>query len=218
MEKSIESIWKEGFLNSNAFVAPKLNDLYNKKSAHIVDKFTRMFKINLIAIVAGSFAVMLMAWAVNIPYMGVGMFILLNILALINQKLLKGLNAIDKNVNSYQYLKTFDAWLKEMISLNQKFARVFYPLALVSVIAGFWFGEFGGNIPGSDFVDALVLRFPDMALLFGLPLYPLLGLVSVIILAASFAGRVYKWDLNLVYGRVIAKLEDILADMEELRD
>ena len=28
MEKSIESIWKEGFLKSDALVAPKLNDLY----------------------------------------------------------------------------------------------------------------------------------------------------------------------------------------------
>jgi len=39
MEKSIETIWKEGFLESDALVAPKLNDLYNQKSIHIVDKF-----------------------------------------------------------------------------------------------------------------------------------------------------------------------------------
>ena len=31
MEKSIESIWKQGFLNSDALVAPKLNNLYNQK-------------------------------------------------------------------------------------------------------------------------------------------------------------------------------------------
>ena len=50
MEKSIETIWKEGFLNQDALIAPKLNNLYNKKSTHIVDKFKRMFRINLIAI------------------------------------------------------------------------------------------------------------------------------------------------------------------------
>ena len=44
MEKSIESIWKEGFLQKNAMVAPKLNNLYNKKSIHIIDKFKRMFQ------------------------------------------------------------------------------------------------------------------------------------------------------------------------------
>jgi len=55
-----------------------------------------------------------MAWAVNIPYMGVGFFILLNALAFSNFKLRKGLNMVDKNVNSYQYLKTFDGWMKSL--------------------------------------------------------------------------------------------------------
>ena len=29
MEKSIETIWKEGFLEKDVLLAPKLNDLYN---------------------------------------------------------------------------------------------------------------------------------------------------------------------------------------------
>ena len=44
MEKSIETIWKQGFLKSDALVAPKLNDLYNQKSTHIIDKFNNMFR------------------------------------------------------------------------------------------------------------------------------------------------------------------------------
>ena len=115
MEKSIESIWKEGFLKSDVLVAPKLNDLYNKKSQHIVDKFTRMFKINLIAIIAGSFFVVGMSYLVQIPYMGIAVFVILNVLVVINKKLMKGLSEIDKNVNSFQYLKTFDSWMKEQI-------------------------------------------------------------------------------------------------------
>ena len=50
MEKSIESIWKEGFLQKNALVVPKLNNLYDKKSIHIIDKFKRMFKISSIVV------------------------------------------------------------------------------------------------------------------------------------------------------------------------
>jgi hypothetical protein len=35
MEKSIENIWKEGFLKNDALVAPTLNNLYNqKKNTH----------------------------------------------------------------------------------------------------------------------------------------------------------------------------------------
>lgn len=52
MLKSIEAIWKEGFLKNDALLAPKLNNLYNKKSIDIVDKFKRMYEINRIGIVA----------------------------------------------------------------------------------------------------------------------------------------------------------------------
>jgi hypothetical protein len=217
MEKSIESIWKEGFINSDALVAPRLINLYNKKSAHIIDKFTRMFKINLIAIVGGSFAVVAMAFAVKIPYMGIGMFILLNALAMINFKLMKGLNEIDKNTNSFQYLQTFDNWMKTQTSLNTLFARFLYPLAVLSVIAGFWFGDIGGDLPGAVMVDELLLRYPDMLLVFGLPLYGLMGILLVLGLLFYFGGSIYRWDLNIVYGRVLKKLEEILKDMEELR-
>lgn len=34
----IEATWREGFLNPDALVAPKVNDLYTRKSRHIVDR------------------------------------------------------------------------------------------------------------------------------------------------------------------------------------
>ena len=217
MEKSIETIWKEGFLKSDALVAPKLNDLYNMKSQHIVDKFTRMFKINLIAIVAGSFFILGMSYLVKIPYMGLSMFVILNILVLINTKLFKGLKKIDKNVNSFQYLKTFDSWMKEQISTNARFSRFLYPLILMSIFLGYWFGGFGGDVPGAEFVNELSARYPDMLLIFGLPWFVLLGGIVMMLLLAYFGGRIYKWDLNIVYGRILQKLDDIIEDMEELR-
>lgn len=217
MEKSIETIWKEGFLKSDALVAPKLNDLYNMKSQHIVDKFTRMFKINLIAIVAGSFFILGMSYMVKIPYMGLSMFAILNILVFINAKLFKGLKKIDKTVNSFQYLKTFDNWMKEQISANERFSRFLYPLILMSLFLGFWFGGFGGDVPGAEFVNELSARYPDMLLIFGLPWFVLLGGIVMMLLLAYFGGRIYKWDLNIVYGRVLEKLDEIIEDMEELR-
>lgn len=217
MEKSIETIWKEGFLRNDVLVAPKLNDLYNKKSQHIVDKFTRMFKINLIALVIGSFFMMGISYLVEIPYMGIGMFIMVNILALINKNLMKGLEEIDKNTNSFQYLKTFDNWMKKQMSINELFARFLYPIIFLSLLAGFWFGGFGGDVPGQILVNELTMRYPDMVLVFGIPLYGLLGGLLIIMLLAYFGGTIYRWDLNIVYGRVLKKLREIIADMEELR-
>ena len=140
MEKSIESIWKEGFLKSDDLVAPRVNDIYNKKSSHIVDKFTRMFKTNLMAIIASSFVVLIMSFTSNIPYMGICMFVILNTLVVINRRLMKGLATIDKNENSFQYLKSFDSWMKEQTAVNEKLSRFLYPLIFVSIAIGFWFG------------------------------------------------------------------------------
>jgi hypothetical protein len=217
MEKSIESIWKEGFLKNDVLVAPKVNDIYNKKSEHIVDKFTRMFKININAIFIGSFVVVLMSYAVRIPYMGIGMFLIVNTLAFINIRLKKGLSKIDKNVNSFQYLKTFDSWMKEQTRTNERFARLLYPLIFIAMVAGFWFGPIGGDVPGDSLVNSLISRFPDLTLVLGVPLYLWLAGFFIIALLAYFGGKIYRWDLNIVYGRVLKKLDEIIADMEELR-
>ena len=70
----------------------------------------------------------------------------------------KKLDKIDKNLNSYQYLKTFDDWTKEMIQFNTKLSRFLYPLVFLFMVAGFWFGGFGGNIPGQDLVNEMLVN------------------------------------------------------------
>jgi len=130
MEKSIENIWKEGFLKSDALVAPIINNLYNQKSIHIIDKFKRMFKINLIAIVAFSIAFLIVSFFVGIPLMGAIFFVTLMVLVIINKNLLNGLELIDKGVSSYEYLKTFNEWVNKQVSINRRMSRFLYPIVL----------------------------------------------------------------------------------------
>ena len=211
MEKSIETIWKEGFLENDALVAPKLNNLYNQKSIHIIDKFKRMFKINLNALVVFSFVFLVISFLVKIPVVGVLMFILFNVIVIVNKKLFKGLNKIDKNVSSYLYLKSFDNWMKEQISINMKMSRYIYPYIFLAMISGFWFS--------SDFQDTFnrILGDHQIYLIYGIPVFWVLGILFIMALLAIFGGRIYKWDLNIVYGRILKKLGETLADMEELR-
>jgi len=217
MEKSIESIWKDGFLNNDALVAPKLNDLYNQKSIDIVDKFRRMYKINIIGIIVFALIFLPIAIITKIPYMGMPMFILFLTVAFYGSKFKKKLDNINKNQNSYQYLKTFDNWTKEMIMFNTKLSRYLYPYVFLSMVAGFWFGSFGGNIPGIDLVNKLLIDYPDMIMVFGVPLFGWIGVIIVVILLSIFGGRIGKWDVNIGYGRILRRLETLLKDMEELR-
>lgn len=217
MEKSIEKIWKEGFLESDALVAPKLNDLYNQKSTHIIDKFKRMYGINRIAIIAFALIVLPVSFIVKMPYLGISMFILFIVVVIVSIKFSKRLEKIDKGQNSYQYLSSFDNWMKEMISLNTKLSRYLYPYVFLSIIQGFWFGSIGGNIPGKEFMNNFVIDYPDTYLLFGLPLIGILGMILIVCLLAFFGGRIGQWDMNLVYGGILKKLDGLLAEMEELR-
>ena len=211
MEKSIESIWKEGFLQKNAMVAPKLNNLYTKKSIHIIDKFKRMFKINFNALVVFSFIVLIVSFFVKIPVMGVMMFILFNVIVFVNKRLLRGLDKIDKNVSSYQYLKSFDAWMQEQIATNVKMSSYIYPYIFIAMVSGFWFS--------SDFRETsnriLGNYQPDM--IYGLPIYWMAAMLVIIALLAIFGGRIYKLDLNIVYGGILKKLAELISDMEDLR-
>ncbi|MDG1508804.1 MAG: hypothetical protein P8Q53_03390 [Flavobacteriaceae bacterium] len=211
MEKSIESIWKEGFLQKNALVVPKLNNLYDKKSIHIIDKFKRMFKINLNALVVFSFVLLPVSFFVKIPVMGVLMFILFNVLVFVNKRLFKGLNKIDTNVSSYQYLKSFDVWMQEQITVNMKMSRYIYPYIFIAMVSGFWFSNDFNNTFNKILGDSQ----PDM--IYGMPVYWILSMLLIIILIAIFGERIYKWDLNLVYGGVLKKLAELISDMEDLQ-
>ncbi|TGV00527.1 hypothetical protein [Flavivirga rizhaonensis] len=211
MEKSIESIWKNGFLDKNTIVIPKLNNLSNQKSIHIIDKFKRRFKININALIIFSFIILVISFLVKIQIMGVLIFILLNVVAIINKRLLKGLKKIDKNVSSYRYLKSFDAWMQEQIAFNMKISRYIYPYVSIALSSGFWFS--------SSFQKALDSLFEGYKpyITYGIPVYWVIVTLCIVILSAIFGARIYKWDLNLVYGSILKKLDELIKDMEGLR-
>jgi|TARA_R110002126_G_scaffold124451_1_gene266401 hypothetical protein len=217
MEKSIENIWKEGFLKSDALVAPKINNLYTQKSIHIIDKFKRMFKINLIAIVAFSFTFLIVSFIIGIPITGIIFFVTLSVLVFINKKLLNDLEKIDLGISSYQYLKAFNKWINEQISINMRFSKFLYPIIFMSLVLGFWFKDAEGMPLGERLVGEILIGFPDTYLLFGIPLIGIVLLAVIIGLLVLVGGRIYKWDLNLVYGRLFKKLEELMTEIESLR-
>ena len=117
MKKTIEATWREGFLDGDALVAPKVNDLYTRKSTHIADRTQRMQRTNEIAIVIG----MPMMWAFlavsGIPYAGpiicaawVGLIVV--------RRQSPHITKFDAPVSadSYQYLKAFQRWLKNRLA------------------------------------------------------------------------------------------------------
>lgn len=217
MEKSIEDIWKQGFLNNDALVAPKINNLYTQKSIHIIDKFKRMFKINLIAIVFFAFAMLVVTTFNGLPIIGISWFLILMALVVVNKKLTNSLEKLDYHKNSYEYLKSFNKWLQEQLAINRKMARLYYPLFFLSIIVGFWFVDAEGVVLGERLVGEVLYGFPDIYLVNGIPLIGIALVLGIVGLLMLFGGRIYNFDVKIVYGRIFKKIEELMSDLEELK-
>lgn len=213
MEKSIESIWKEGFLKSDLLVAPKINNLYNQKSKTLIEKIQRMMRINIILIVAFSLLILVWWYLTDVLYLGIFIFAMLNTVALYAKLQMDRMNGIDYGESSYHYLKAFNHWIKRMIDSNTKVMRFFYPLIFIATAGTVWFSNDNEIV----LYEVITKYFPDVVMLGGIPVVFLVAVLLIAIVMTVFGSKIYKWDVNLVYGRVFRKLDEIIADMEELR-
>ena len=211
MEKSIENIWKEGFLKSDALVAPKINKLYNQKSIHIIDKFKRMMKVNIYVILVFAFLNLGLYAALGTPIAGIFIFSLLMGVCWISIKRAKTMKNIDTNLSSYDYIKSFNSWLKMAISNNIKVMRFFYPLIFLAALMPIVHALKSGEVT----IEAILNS--GFHLIYGIPTFMWIIALVIAVLFYVFGGKIYIWDVNLVYGSVFKKLDELIADIEELK-
>lgn len=212
MKKSIEGIWKEGFLSSDVLIAPKLNNLYSQKSIHIVDNLTSIGSKNIIGIVIGAFVLLALSIVFKAAAAGTILFLILMSLAFYTKKLKDRMQKIDQGLNSYEYIKALDLWLKDRIAALTKIYRILYPVIVFAFSIGLWRSSFGRIL-----LENSAIGGPDSFMIWNIPGYWLVGTIVLAGLISVFAGPLYRLDINIVYGRVLEKLEEIIADMEELR-
>jgi hypothetical protein len=54
-------------------------------------------------------------------------------------------------------------------------------------------------------------------LIYGIPTFMWIIALGIAVSMYVFGGKIYTWDVNLVYGRVFQKLDELIADIEELK-
>ncbi len=212
MSHSIEEIWKKGFISNEALVAPKINDLYNQKSKNIIDRFELMFKWNLIGI--GIFAVLtivVMSFT-GIPYLGMFIAAMFMSLVIRGRKEQASLKLLNKEVSSYQYLKSFHQWITDLMAGYAKLYSFFYPVLFLAIALQLRFSDIG-----QEAINGFVSEFPMTTMYFSTPLFVLVIVSVIAVLLHYFAAPLYRADFNSLYGRMFKKLEELIKDMEELR-
>ena len=115
---------------------------------------------------------------------------------------------LDQGANSYEYLKSFDKWLKDVFLRAETMGRftniVIVPLAM-SATWSVW-SKFG-------VIKIWTQKYPNLDI-------PLIAIIITIVLTlpmAYFSTRIYKFDVRLVYGRLFDRLQETIAEMEKLK-
>jgi len=212
MKNSIEVIWKEGFLNEKSLVAPKINDLYNQKSKDLVDKMKRMYRNNLIAIVSMSIVFPIMYYFLDVIWQGVATSVLLLLTAWYSIREKRSIKTLDHGATSLDYLKSFDRLLKDALSAGEKILRFTYPLYFLIAMSTMWSAWNKGEL-----TSKMYQKYPDVIFIGGVPLFALIIAGVATLLMFYFSGRIYRWDVGLIYGRIFRKLEETIAEMEKLK-
>lgn len=212
MENSIEEIWKEGFLNEKSLVAPKVIDLYNRKSKHMVDKLRRMFRINVVVMIVLSFVFPVVHYFLGALWQGTAASLLLLLTALYAIWQMRKFKMLEYGVTSLEYLKSFNAWLKDFLAGSEKVMRFTYPLYFLIAISTMWSAWNKGEL-----TSKMYQKYPEVIFIGNVPLFiwAIVGVATLLMF--YFSARIYRWDVRLVYGRVFDKLEETIGEMEELK-
>src|SRR5690606_18925527 len=149
MENSIETIWKEGFLHEENLVVPRVNDLYNRKSIHLVDRLKRRLRFNLIMILVFAFLFPVMGYFMQVIWQGAAASVLLFLTAWYNKRQIDRIITLDQGATSFDYLRLFNRWLDDARSRSEKIFRFSYPLSfLIAVCMAWstWHAQTGGEL------------------------------------------------------------------------
>ena len=212
MRKTIEATWREGFLNPNALVAPKVNDLYTRKSMHIADRIQRMLRINQIAIVIGAPIAGALLTASGMPWAGAIISTAWVGLVVVRRLYIASFDAPANSLDSYHYLKAFQGWLKNRMARSRRLQRHIYAVTFVGFAIGM-----AESTSSQLLIRTMIESNPGVRLVNGVPVILIAAVVVIAMVVELLGGIIFDFDVNTAYRNVFRKLDQMVAEMEELR-
>ena len=199
MENSIETIWTKGFLKE-PLDAPKINNLYQKKSQLLIEKLKTTYRTDNRSIIP--LAIMAVIGFSLVDHMIVGLYVMVLMMGMffLNKKKLASLQKISIDTTSYEYLLEYREMFLQLKSFYTRLLGIGVPFAgILGYLLFFW------NSPIlNDFLKMKVIYIVGI----------LLALSIILSVLGVFA---YRISLKLIYGGFIQRLEDMIADMTELQ-
>ena len=204
MEKSIEQIWKKGFLNEDLII-PKIKSLYNQKSISLVENIINKFKKEVMLLIPLGMLVFIsniifdndnaIIWGFISALPCFGCFLL-------GKKQLKEIKEIDYKSNSYDYLISIRDKLNHIRSFNKKLIITCVPLGLLPMLIYTYFNHQGKTI--GEIFGVNSLDFPTISIFL---LIPILTIVAVLITDFLFKNKSRNKRLDI--DSLIKEMEDL---------
>ena len=202
MEKTIETIWKEGFLKSSELLIPQINIMYNQKSKNIIEKLFDSFKNSLKILIALTIAIPFVMLLLKINFWWSITPSLFCLFWFFNSKRqFSSLKSIDYNTNCYAYLKSIDSKLKSINKINLRNTVLGVGFMLLPLVTYTYYANQDkniGEIVGIGYVD-----LPNELIFIVLPITMLITIPFYII-------------MSKMNNKIEIKIKKLLRDMEEL--
>ncbi|MBC8753419.1 hypothetical protein H2O64_01970 [Kordia sp. YSTF-M3] len=205
MEKSIEHIWKEGFVNNDTLVAPKIQNLYNQKSKHLGDKLIRMLNtepkvllIMAIVFIFGNYAIGNDFWSGSIAS------IWCIIWYFIIKKQIQNIENANKETNCYEFLKSLHKLLLRSRNEITKMLWIGTPILILPMVIYTYYNQYEKTFGEIFGVESLS--------------YPNELLFIIVPLGTIFSVVIYRLSFKYGYGPIANKLKQLITDIETLKN
>lgn len=201
MERSIENIWKTGFESENELLAPKVAKLYRKKSKLVIERLKRSFKIDNAGLPIVGVLILAKTYYDGNVWLGVYFLVLSLALFFINRRQYGKLQRVQLTDDLYHYLISCRATLRKMIRFYTRLVAIGVPLVAIPAI--YFFQD--QKQPGV-WQDVINIS----------PWLAVTVLVLFVIILSALGICVYYLSTGLIYGRLLKKLDEMIADLEQL--
>ena len=135
MEKSIEKIWNDSFMNTNELLIPKINNLYNQKSKFLLEKIKKTYTTDNKSLIPIAIIFCIGFSLFGHIILGIYGMTLMIALYFKNKKMLNSLEGINIYTNSYEYLITYRDRIKRITTSSTKLLGFGFP---ITFIPGYW--------------------------------------------------------------------------------
>lgn len=204
MEKSIEKIWNEAFIEEQSLIAPKINNIYNQKSKLIIDKIKRTYEFDNKGLLPIAGIVVIGGILLSETIIGLyGTFLIL-CLYFFNLSLLSKFSKIDVKSDNLTYLKNYRSVIKSITNATKKLLIFAIPLAVLSIFV------LAYNVKKTSFLSKFISEDTTFIQLFGIGF-------AIAVVVAIIGKIAFTLSTKLLYGTLVSKLDDIIQELETLK-